>query len=181
MAETPQTVLEFWFGELTTKDWFVKNEAVDRRCDERFRDLHHQLSREVPDEWRASPEARLALVIVFDQFPRNIYRGSPLSFATDKMALIEAKAAIAVGADKAVSQTQRIFFYMPFEHAEDLEEQDRAVALCEALGDEGYVDYAHRHRAVIEEFGRFPHRNAILDRMSTPEELAYLAKPGAGF
>jgi uncharacterized protein (DUF924 family) len=135
----------------------------------------------VPAQWRASPEARLALVIVFDQFPRNIYRGSPLAFATDRLALNEAKAAVATGADARVDEARRIFFYMPFEHAEDLDEQDRAVALCEALGNENYLDYAHQHRAVIAQFGRFPHRNAILGRTSTPAEEAYLAEPGAGF
>ena len=181
MTETPQSVLEFWFGELTPKQWFVKDEALDRQIADRFSDLHLALSREVPDEWRASPEARLARIIALDQFPRNIYRGSPLSFATDGLALKAAKAAIAIGADAAVSEDRRIFFYMPFEHAENLDDQDRAVALCEALGNETYLDYARRHREVIERFGRFPHRNAILGRASTPEEEAYLAEPGAGF
>lgn len=181
MTETPQTVLDFWFGELTPKQWFVKDEALDRQITDRFRDLHLALSREVPDEWRATPEARLARIIVLDQFPRNIYRGSPLAFATDGLALKAAKAAIAIGADMAVAEDWRIFFYMPFEHAETMADQDRAVALCEALGNENYLDYARRHREVIERFGRFPHRNAILGRASTPDEEAYLAEPGAGF
>jgi uncharacterized protein (DUF924 family) len=181
MTETPDTVLDFWFSELTTKDWFVKDDRIDREIAERFAGLHLALSRQVPAQWRASPEARLALVIVFDQFPRNIYRGSPLAFATDRLALNEAKAAVATGADARVDEARRIFFYMPFEHAEDLDEQDRAVALCEALGNENYLDYAHQHRAVIAQFGRFPHRNAILGRTSTPAEEAYLAEPGAGF
>ncbi|MCY0147768.1 DUF924 domain-containing protein [Hoeflea sp. G2-23] len=181
MTETPDTVLDFWFSELTPKDWFVKNEDLDRRIAERFGPLHLALSRDVPAEWRASPEARLALVIVFDQFPRNIYRGSPLSFATDSLALKEAKAALAVDADAEVSERKRIFFYMPFEHSESIDEQNRCVSLCEALGNETYLDYALKHRAVIEQFGRFPHRNAILGRTSTFEEEAYLAQPGAGF
>ena len=181
MTETPETVLDFWFNELSTKDWFVKSEAIDRRITERFAELHLAQSRSVPDAWRASPEARLARIIVLDQFPRNMYRGSPLSFATDGLALKAAKAAIAVGADAAVSADRRIFFYMPFEHAEDLAEQNRAVALCEALGNANYLDYARQHQAIIEPYGRFPHRNPILGRPSTPEEEAYLAKPGAGF
>lgn len=181
MTETPETVLDFWFTELTPKDWFTKSEELDRRIADRFAKLHLALSREVPAQWRETPEARLALVIVLDQFPRNIYRDSPLAFATDLLALNAAKAAIAVGADAQISKTWRIFLYMPFEHAESLDEQDRAVALCEALGDENYLDYAHRHRDVIAEFGRFPHRNAILGRTSTLAEEAYLAKPGAGF
>lgn len=181
MTETPDTVLQFWFSELTPKQWFVKEDAVDRRIAERFTGLHLELSREVPDVWRATPEAWLALVIVYDQFPRNIYRNSPLAFATDWLALREAKAAIAAGADMGVGEAQRIFFYLPFEHAEDLAEQDRAVQLCEALGDETYLDYAHQHRNVVAEFGRFPHRNSILRRESTLAEEVYLSKPGAGF
>ncbi|WP_394688501.1 DUF924 family protein [Hoeflea sp.] len=181
MTETPDTVLHFWFSELTPKQWFVKEEAVDQRIAERFTELHLALSRQVPDVWRATPESWLALVIVYDQFPRNIYRNSPLAFATDWLALREAKAAIAAGADMGVSEAQRIFYYLPFEHAEDLAEQDRAVQLCEALGNETYLDYAHQHRAVVAEFGRFPHRNSILRRDSTPSEEAYLSKPGAGF
>lgn len=181
MIATPRAVLDFWFSELSPKQWFMKDPALDSSMAERFTGLHLALSRQVPDLWTETPEAWLALVIVFDQFPRNIYRGSPLAFATDGLALKEAKAAIASGADMAVSQAQRIFFYLPFEHAEDLTEQHRAVQLCEVLGDANYLDYARRHRDVITEFGRFPHRNAILRRDSTVEELAYLSKPGAGF
>lgn len=181
MAETPQSVLDFWFEELEPRDWFVKNEDLDARINARFGALHLALSRDVPAEWRATPEARLALVIVLDQFPRNIYRGSPLSFATDGLALREAEAAVEAGADAAVAAERRIFFYMPFEHSEAIEDQHRAVALCEALGNETYLDYAIRHRVVIERFGRFPHRNPILGRISTPEEQEYLAQPGAGF
>lgn len=181
MTETPETVLDFWFSELTSKDWFVKSDDIDRRITERFSGLHLALSRGVSEEWRATPEGRLALVIVFDQFPRNIYRGSPLAFATDGLALKEAKAALAVGADKAIGEDRRFFFYMPFEHAEDLVEQDRCVGLFEALGNANYLDYANKHYDIIERFGRFPHRNPILGRTSTPEEKAYLAEPGAGF
>jgi len=181
MTETPDTVLDFWFGELTPKDWFVKNEDIDRSITERFAGVHLELSRQVPAEWRATAEARLALVIVFDQFPRNIYRGSPLAFATDSLALKEAKAAHAVGADMAVNEERRTFFYMPFEHAEDPAEQARSVSLFEALGNANYLDYAYQHQDIIKRYGRFPHRNPILGRVSTPEEKAYLAEPGAGF
>lgn len=181
MTETAETVLDFWFSELTPKDWFVKNDEIDRRITERFSDLHLALSRQISDEWRATPEARLALVIVFDQFPRNIYRGSPLAFATDGLALKEAKAALAVGADKSIGEDRRFFFYMPFEHAEDISEQERCVGLFEALGNANYLDYANKHQDIIERYGRFPHRNPILGRASTPEEKAYLAEPGAGF
>lgn len=181
MTETPETVLNFWFNELTPKDWFVKSDDIDASITDRFSGLHLALSRGVGDEWRATPEARLALIIVFDQFPRNIYRGSPLAFATDGLALKEAKAALAVGADKAIAEDRRIFFYMPFEHAEDIAEQERCVALFEALGNANYLDYANQHRDIIARYGRFPHRNPILGRASTAEEKAYLATPGAGF
>jgi len=181
MTETSETVLDFWFSELSPKDWFTKSDDIDRRITERFSGLHLALSRGISEEWRATPDARLALVIVFDQFPRNIYRGSPLAFATDGLALKEAKASLAVGADKAIGEDRRIFFYMPFEHAEDIGEQERCVALFEALGNANYLDYANQHHDVIGRYGRFPHRNAILGRTSTPEEKAYLAEPGAGF
>ena len=110
MTETPETVLDFWFSELTPEDWFRKSDETDRTITDRFKDLHLALSREIPGEWRASPDARLALIIVLDQFPRNIYRGSPLAFATDGLALKEAKAALAVGADKAafLGQWERV-------------------------------------------------------------------------
>ena len=181
MTETPETVLDFWFSELTPKDWFVKSDEIDGRITERFSDLHLDLSRQIGDAWRATPEARLALIILLDQFPRNIYRGSPLAFATDGLALKEAKAALAVGADKSIAEGRRIFFYMPFEHAEDISEQERCVALFEALGNANYLDYANQHHDIIQRYGRFPHRNPILGRASTPEENNYLAEPGAGF
>lgn len=181
MTETPETVLAFWFDELTPEDWFVKNDDLDRRITDRFTGLHLALSRGISEEWRATPEARLALIIVFDQFPRNIYRASPLAFATDALALKEAKSALAIGADQSVGEDRRAFFYMPFEHAEDIAEQVRCVALFEALGNANYLDYAHRHHDVIKRYGRFPHRNDILGRTSTAEEKTYLAEPGAGF
>ncbi|PWV99026.1 uncharacterized protein (DUF924 family) [Hoeflea marina] len=181
MTENIESVLEFWFDRLTPEDWFVKKEAIDQEMIRRFSGLHVMLSREISDDWRADPEARLALIIVLDQFPRNIFRGSPHAFATDGLALREAKAAIAAGADQAVPDERRFIFYMPFEHAEDMAEQDRAVELFTALGNANYLDYAVRHRDVIARFGRFPHRNPILGRESTAAEAEYLAQPGAGF
>jgi uncharacterized protein (DUF924 family) len=118
---------------------------------------------------------------VLDQFPRNIYRGTPLAVATDGLALREAKLALASGADQAVEAACRTFFYMPFEHAEDLGEQERSVELFTALGDAEYRDYAIRHRDVIAAYGRFPHRNAMLGRESTAVERDYLSRPDAGF
>ncbi|CAN7329423.1 DUF924 family protein [Neorhizobium sp. LjRoot104] len=177
----PEEVFTFWFKELTRKDWFEKNEALDEAMRRHFAATHLSLARGELDAWRTSPEDRLAAVIVLDQLSRNLYRGTPLAFATDWLALREARLAIEEGADMAVPAEQRGFFYLPFEHSETLADQDRSVELFALLGDADYLDYAERHRAVIREFGRFPHRNALLGRESTAAELEYLAKPGAGF
>ncbi len=179
--KTPDEVFAFWFGELTRKDWFEKNDALDEAMRKHFAATHLSLARGELDPWRTSPEHRLAAVIVLDQLSRNLYRGTPLAFAVDWLALREARQAIEVGADMAVLPEQRGFFYLPFEHSETLADQDRSVQLFTLLGDADYLDYAERHRAVIREFGRFPHRNALLGRESTAAELEYLARPGAGF
>jgi uncharacterized protein (DUF924 family) len=177
----PEEVYRFWVEECERAQWFTATPAFDREIRERFGDTHLMLAGGVDETWRADARSRLAAVIVLDQFPRNIYRGTPLAFATDGLALREAKLALAAGADAKVESSCRCFFYLPFEHAEDIAEQDRSVALFSALGDAEFTDYAIRHRDVIAAYGRFPHRNAILGRESTEAELEYLAKPGAGF
>lgn len=178
---SPEAVIRFWFEDLSLQDWFRSDAALDRRIAERFTATHLALAGHVPDAWRASPEATLALIVVLDQFPRNIYRGTPLAFATDCLALREARAALNAGFDSKVEPLRRAFFYLPFEHSEALEDQDRSVSLFTRLGLEEPLRYAVLHRDAIVEFGRFPHRNAILARPSTPGELEYLARPGAGF
>ncbi|MEX3009974.1 DUF924 family protein [Hoeflea sp. TYP-13] len=177
----PDAVISFWFDELTQEDWFTKSDALDRDIAGRFGATHLALAGGVPQEWWASAEAVLALIIVFDQFPRNIYRGTPLAFATDCLALKEAKGAIDAGLDQLVDPVRRQFFYMPFEHSEALEDQDRSVDLFIALENEELLRYAHAHRDLIVKFGRFPHRNSILGRDNTSEETAYLSQPGSGF
>ncbi|WP_136656414.1 DUF924 family protein [Nitratireductor sp. XY-223] len=177
----PDAVISFWFDELTPEDWFTKSDALDHDIAERFGPTHLALAGKVPQEWWASADAVLALIIVFDQFPRNIYRDTPLAFATDCLALKEAKSAVDAGLDQLVDADRQIFFYMPFEHSEALEDQDRCVELVSRMNDEEYLRYAHAHRDVIVRFGRFPHRNAILGRENTAEETAYLAQPGSGF
>ncbi|MGO4438177.1 DUF924 family protein [Rhizobium sp. RAF56] len=177
----PEEVLTFWFVECGFDDWFGGGSDLDAEIRRRFSGTHLALAFEIPDEWRASPENRLATIIVLDQFPRNIYRGTPLAFATDGLALREAKAAVAAGADQAIDPERRPFFYLPFEHAEDLAEQERAVMLFKAIGVQVFIDAALEHQAVIAVHGRFPHRNAILGRTSTDAEKRYLAEPGAGF
>jgi Uncharacterized protein conserved in bacteria len=179
--EQPQTVLRFWFEELTRQQWFQVSPDLDAAIGERFGQTHLALARGAVIDWRSSPDHRLAAVIVLDQFSRNIYRATPLAFAADWMALREARLAIEAGADQAVASERRAFFYLPFEHSEALADQERSVELFRALGDREYLDYAERHLAVIREFGRFPHRNGLLGRESTGAELDYLSKPGAGF
>ena len=176
-AATPEQVLAFWFEELTPRDWFQPDDvaALDRTILYRFFSTHRALAQKIAGPWRATPEAQLAAVIVLDQFPRNIYRATPMAFATDRLALREAKFAVASGADQAVPADRRAFFYMPFEHSEKLKDQKRSVELFKALGNEEYSRFAESHRDVIAEFGRFPHRNAILKRRSTPAERAYLS------
>lgn len=177
----PAAVLSFWFEELTAEEWFAKSAKIDAVIRDRFAPTHLALAKGVPEAWRADAEAHLAAVIVLDQFSRNIYRDTPLAFATDGLALKEARAAVGRGHDQALGAERRVFFYMPFEHSENLGDQNRAVELIARLGNETYTRYAEAHRDVIAEFGRFPHRNAILGRTSTPAEERYLAKPGAGF
>lgn len=177
----PLEVVEFWCELLSPEHWFTPPPQLDAHIRTRYAATHLALSRSVPAAWRETPDARLAALIVLDQFPRNMYRNSPLAFATDWIALREARLALDAGADSKVAFERRHFFYMPFEHAEDIAEQDRSVGLFKALGDMTYLDYALRHHAVIREFGRFPHRNAVLGRQSTSGELDYLSLPGSGF
>lgn len=177
----PKEVVTFWCETLTAKDWWQSTPELDRRVRDQFAETHLALSREVTAQWRETPEARLAAIIVLDQFPRNMYRASAMAFATDWIARREARLALEAGADKEVDVARRHFFYMPFEHSEEIADQDLAVSLFEALGDEMYLDYAVRHRDVIAKYGRFPHRNAFVGRVSTPAEVSYLAEPGAGF
>lgn len=181
MAATPADLLAFW-RDAGPACWFARDAAFDARC-AAFLDDHHAAARGERDGWASTADGALALVLLLDQIPRNVFRDSAHAFATDALALRHADAAIAVGHDRAVDPALRVFFYLPFEHSEALADQDRAVALVEALdGAQAatYTDYAHRHREVIVRFGRFPHRNRALGRDSTPEEQAWL-DAGGGF
>lgn len=178
---TPATVLDFWFDPATKPHWFVKSDAFDHGVAERLGALLEQAAAGALDHWAETPEGLLALVILLDQVPRNVHRGTPAAFATDAKALALAERAVAQGLDKAVEPARRLFLYLPFEHAENLAAQEQAVALFATTGDAEYLDYAIRHRDVIARFGRFPHRNAILGRTSTTEELEFLEQPGSSF
>lgn len=175
-------VLGFWFCELSPKSWFEKNDAVDRQIRERFLSVYANLvERADLDEMLAIANSALAAIVVLDQFPRNMFRGTPRSFEGDLKALSIAERAVATGLDEKVEAQRRIFIYLPFEHSERIEDQDKSVELFTRLGDASYLDYAHAHRDIILRFGRFPHRNAILGRPSTPEELVFLQTPGSSF
>ncbi|TCQ27946.1 DUF924 family protein [Rhizobium sp. PP-CC-3G-465] len=178
---TPQEVVSFWFEDIDPEHWYKAHPQLDAECDRRFRATHLAVSRNVGPDWRETPAARLATLILFDQMSRNIYRGSPLAFATDGLARREARLALEAGADQAVAPVQRAFFYLPFEHSEAMSDQDLAVQLFTALGDPMLLDFAVRHREIVARFGRFPHRNAILGRMPSPQEEAFLLQPGSRF
>lgn len=169
-------VVAFW-REAGPERWFAKDEAFDRQFKTRGLALHEAAARGDLDAWNATPEGALALAILLDQFPRNAFRDTPRMFATDEKALGLAAAAIDAGHDQAVTENLRTFFYLPFEHSEELADQERAVALFAPLGGE-VLAYAEIHRDIIHRFGRFPHRNAILGRETTPEEQRFLDEGG---
>ena len=180
---SPRDVLVFWFEEVGAEKWFVRDGDVDAAITSRFKALHEHLAREQPSHWTDTTIARLALVIALDQFPRNIWRGSAHAFATDGLALEHARVLRDDPRTAELSDVQKLFAYIPFEHSEDMADQEEAVRLIEPLGPGGensYGDYARRHRDVIERFGRFPHRNAALGRETTAEEQRYL-DGGGGF
>lgn len=183
-------VLRFWFGEpgeygKRRKTWFEKNAAFDAEIRNRFVALHADVAAQRVEHWRVSALECLAYIIVLDQFSRNLYRNDAHAFAADSLALTAAQEAIARGFDQSLLPIERQFVYLPFEHSESIEDQQRCCALMESLREHpetnDLLDWALKHLRVIERFGRFPHRNAALDRRSTPEELEYLSQPGAGF
>lgn len=185
-------VLSFWFGEPGSPghgkprdEWFRKDATFDAEIRGRFLALHACAALGERDRWRADPASLLALVIVLDQFSRNLHRDDPRAFSQDALALDCAQQMIARGWDAALLPVERQFAYLPFEHAEDPAMQDRSIALFSALAafpeTKGLGEWAEKHRVVIRRFGRFPHRNAALGRESTAEEIAFLAQPGSGF
>ncbi|WP_300456220.1 DUF924 family protein [Accumulibacter sp.] len=177
----PSDVLGFWFGELASAQWWSANDDLDRRIAARFAAVHAAALRGELYAWRHAADGRLAEVIVLDQFSRHIYRGQATAFAADGMALVLAQEAVAAGADRSLPADRRAFLYMPYMHSESAAIQALAVALFATPGMEGNLDFALRHRAIIERFGRYPHRNAILGRVSTPAEIEFLKLPGSAF
>jgi uncharacterized protein (DUF924 family) len=183
MKDFQKDILNFWFVETQPQQWFQVNEGFDQAVLERFNEPYEMAERGQFDEWQNNADGALALCILLDQMPRNMFRGTSKAFETDKRALIIAKYAISKGLDQILPLQKRRFVYLPFEHSENLNDQRRSVELFEKMKDDdplGY-DYAVRHFDVIEKYGRFPHRNKILDRGNTPEEEDYLSQPNAGF
>ena len=174
-------VIRFWLQETPSEARFKRNDALDAEITRRFRDLYERVSVAPPAEAQTSPQVALATVILFDQFPRNMFRGSPRAFAADEQALVTARAAVDAGLDRALDKDGRLFLYLPFEHSESLADQERSVALIATLGDPELDRYAIAHRDIIQRFGRFPHRNAVLGRVSTAEEIEFLREPGSSF
>lgn len=175
------SVLTFWFTESQPRQWFAKDAAFDDEIARRFAGLHARAAARELSDWETHADGALALVVVLDQFSRNLFRDAPQAFAQDFQALGIAKRAIERGFDQEVDETRRSFFYLPFEHSEDLSEQERSIALFDALGNKGLLEWAQKHKIIIERFGRFPHRNKVLSRVSNDEELAFLTQDGSSF
>ncbi|WP_429067949.1 DUF924 family protein [Aeromonas veronii] len=196
-----QPLLDLWFGDeaddvlRATRQaplWWGKSSETDALLASRFGELAQAAAKGSLAHWADLPSGRLALILLLDQLPRNIHRGTPAAFAQDPLARDLCLKGLSIGADKSLLPLERVFFYLPLEHAESREQQARSVALFEALAVEqagtpaqatfaGFADFARRHQVIIERFGRFPHRNYILGRTSTPEEAAFLQQPGSGF
>jgi len=188
----PDEILEFWFAGASRKQWWGGDAAFDQEVPDRFGETTRAARADELDMWNVTPDGALALVIALDQFPRNIYRNTPDSFSSDAKALAITRAATSRGDDRrVVPQERQVFFYLPYQHCEDLATQDEGVALTERwveslpeserAGSAIYPTFAKKHRDVIERFGRFPHRNEFLGRVSTPKEEGFLRDPGSPF
>jgi uncharacterized protein (DUF924 family) len=177
----PQPILDFWFTELTPKQHYAKDPALDEAIRTRFGATLEAVARCELFTWRATPEGRLAEVLVLDQFSRNVYRDTAQAFAQDPLALGLAQELVASGQDRSLPLAQRSFAYMPYMHSESALVHAQAVALFAQPGMEDTLRFELMHQSIIDRFGRYPHRNAILGRQSTPEELTFLSEPGSSF
>lgn len=174
-------VIQFWFEELTPKQHWVKDPSLDKLITQRFTDLHHAAVMGELWLWRQMPAGRLAEILLLDQFSRNMFRDQAASFANDNQALVLAQEAILQKADSSLPVQQRAFLYLPFMHSESLKIHEQAMQLFDQPGMEENYKFELRHKEIIERFGRYPHRNAILGRESTQEEILFLQQPGSGF
>ncbi len=173
-------VIHFWFEELAEADWFAKSDSVDMRIRERFLTLHERLVTH-HGLGVTEPQPILAVVIVLDQFSRNLFRDSPRAYSADSIARRLARTAIEQGFDLTMTRQERLFLYLPFEHSEDRADQAYSLNLVKQLGREDWTHSAVKHKAIIDQFGRFPHRNAVLNRLSTADEIAFLKEPKNSF
>lgn len=176
-----QPVIEFWFRELSPEQWWIKDPALDAEIRQRFGELLEVAKQGHLRTWHDQPRGRLAEIIVLDQFSRNIYRDQPEAFAADDLALERCLAAIAHKDDRSLTKTERAFLYMPLMHSEEEEMHVLAIELFKLLDNDNALNFEYQHKAIIDRFGRYPHRNAILGRTSTPEELAFLTQPNSAF
>jgi uncharacterized protein (DUF924 family) len=176
-----QTILDFWFDENTQPLWFAKSDEFDQNIEKNFKAIHQQASQSELWHWRNSAKGRLAEIIVLDQFSRNLYRDSAQAFAQDALALALAQEAIRLGLDQQLEPDYRKFLYMPFMHSESKIIHEEALKLFEALGNPVNLEFEIKHKVIIDRFGRYPHRNAILGRDSTAEEIEFLKQPNSSF
>ncbi|MDP8971681.1 MAG: DUF924 domain-containing protein [Actinomycetota bacterium] len=192
MKTAPEEILDFWFGREGEEGygefqeaWFTKDPGFDREVRDRFEDVYEEAAAGRLDHWKDEAKSCLALIILLDQFPRNMFRGDPKTYATDEKALEAARHAVERAYDRELTPYGRLFLYLPFEHSEDVEDQRFSVELFRGLaaqmGSEDLLGYAVRHLEIIERFGRFPHRNEILRRATTPEEAEFLRGPDSSF
>lgn len=191
-ASSPESVLDYWFGPAPERDlparkrmWFGKNEETDRTIRQRFLEIYESAAAGGLDQWQATPTSCLALILVLDQFPRNMFRDTARAFAADGLARRWARHAVANRYDRSLTPLARLFLYLPFEHSEDIEDQTLCLRLFADLASmpetaDG-AEYAKRHYDIVARFGRFPHRNRILGRQSTSEEADFLQRPGSSF
>lgn len=176
-----QTIIQFWFEEVDKKLWFSKSDDFDCLLEEKFLSTYHAAKSNELFNWRQDVQGRLAEILLLDQFSRNLFRDSPLAFATDPLSLCLAQHAVLSKLDKELPLRQRAFLYMPYMHSESLVIHEQAVKLFSATGLEDNLRFEIRHKQIIEQFGRYPHRNKILGRESTPEEIDFLSQPGSSF
>ena len=174
-------IINFWFEEIKPAQWWVKDSGFDQMIESRFGATHKAAAMGELESWRGTAEGRLAEIIVLDQLSRNIYRDTPLAFACDVMALVLAQEAVRIGADQEVGYEKRAFLYMPYMHSESIAIHERAVELFTKPGGEYNYEFELKHKVIIDRFGRYPHRNKILGRESTPEEIEFLSQPGSTF
>lgn len=177
----PSSVLHFWFHEVTPAQRWKSDPAFDQQIADRFGDLHQKATKAELFAWRRDAAGRLAEIIVLDQFSRNLYRNDPRAFAADPMALALAQEAVAQNADRVLSAEERVFLYMPYMHSESRAIHELAEQLFRENGVQSNYEFELRHKAIINRFGRYPHRNAVLGRQSTVEEIAFLQQPGSSF